>query len=85
MRRTQLYLEDDLWAVLHAQAKAANTSLSELVRQAVRDRYLGSAAERKRAMLEVVGIWKDRKEFEDVETYIRGLRRGTRLTPLENS
>ncbi len=33
-------------------------------------------------MQAVVGIWKDRKEDEDTEAYIRGLRRGTRLNRL---
>ena len=82
MRRTQLYLDDDLWLALHARARQTETTISELVRQAVRERYLGSLTARKKAMQAVVGIWKDRKEDEDTEAYIRGLRRGTRLNRL---
>ena len=37
MRRTQLYLDDDLWDALHAQAILGRTSISELVRKAARD------------------------------------------------
>ena len=41
MRRTQLYLDDQLWGALHARAQNEKTTVSELVRQAVRERYLG--------------------------------------------
>jgi hypothetical protein len=41
MRRTQLYLDDHLWKALHALAKRRNTTLSDLVREAVRNQYFG--------------------------------------------
>jgi hypothetical protein len=79
MRRTQLYLDDDLWAALHAKALLEGSTISELVRLAVRDRYLGNLEERKAAMLGIVGLWKDRSDLEDTETMVRKLRSGTRL------
>jgi hypothetical protein len=79
MRRTQLYLEDELWAALHAKARLERASVSELVRVAVRERYLGNLEERKQAMLGIVGLWKDRDDLEDTETMVRRLRGGTRL------
>ena len=82
MRRTQLYLDDDLWNALHARARSEDTTISDLVRHAVRERYLGSLTARKAAMQAVVGIWKDRPEIGDTKAYIRGLRRGTRLKRL---
>jgi hypothetical protein len=82
MRRTQLYLDDDLWKALHARARSEQTTISDLVRQAIRERYLGSLTARKAAMQAVVGIWKDRSEIGDTKAYIRGLRRGTRLKRL---
>ena len=82
MRRTQLYLDDDLWNGLHARARQEGTTISELVRVAARERYLGSMDARKTAMQAVVGIWKDRKEMGDTKAYVRGLRRGTRLKRL---
>ena len=39
MRRTQLYLDDDLWSALHAHAQREHTTISQLVRDAARDRY----------------------------------------------
>ena len=85
MKRTQLYLDDDLWNALHVRARSQGTTVSDLVRQAARERYLGNLDERKRAMQAVVGIWKDRSEFSDPEKYIRRLRRGRRLERLGKS
>ncbi|MGB8013508.1 MAG: ribbon-helix-helix protein, CopG family [Terriglobales bacterium] len=83
MRRTQLYLDDDLWNALHARARSEKTTISHLVREAARDRYLGNLEERRRAMLAFVGIRKDRKDLPDsTEKYIRSLRRDTRLERL---
>jgi len=85
VKRTQLYLDDDLWDALHVRARSQGTTVSELVRQAARERYLGNFEERKKAMQAVVGIWKDRPEFSDPEKYIRRLRRGRRLERLGRS
>jgi hypothetical protein len=38
--------------------------------------------ERKAAMMSIVGLWKDRTDLPDTETYIRSLRDGTRLERL---
>jgi hypothetical protein len=38
--------------------------------------------ERKAAMMGIVGLWKDRTDLPDTETYIRNLRGGTRLERL---
>ena len=85
MRRTQLYLDDDLSNALHARARTSGTSISELVRVAVRERYFGKFEERKKAMAAVVGMRKDRAEFADPEGYIRNLRRDSRLDRLRGA
>jgi endonuclease YncB( thermonuclease family) len=82
VRRTQLYLDDDLWEALHARAKQSGNTISELVRSAVRERYLGSLEARRKAMQAVVGLWKDRDEIADSTGYVRSLRKGTRLKRL---
>lgn len=74
MRRTQLYLEDDLWKALHAKALLEGATISELVRVAIRERYMGNLAERRAAMLGIVGLWKDRAGVDDAESFIRNLR-----------
>ena len=84
MRRTQLYLEDDLWAALHAKALLEGATISELVRVAVRERYIGQPSGTARGRCSnVVGLWKDRSEVEDAESFIRNLRNDDRLERLE--
>jgi len=79
MRRTQLYLDDHLWDALHARARRQKTTISELVREAVRERYLGRREQQTKAMQEFVGIRKKRSDSLDTVEYVRGLRRGDRL------
>ena len=79
MKRTQLYLHEDIWKVLHIRSRQQGTSISELVRQAVRDRYGSSPTSRRQAMQALVGMRKDRKDFPDSTTYVRRLRKGKRL------
>jgi Arc/MetJ family transcription regulator len=82
MRRTQLYLDDDLWNALHARARSRKSTVSELVREAVRERYFGQRDEQMKAMQEFVGIRKERSEPVDAVEYVRHLRRGDRLNRL---
>ena len=82
MRRTQLYLDDDLWNALHTRARKEGTTVSDLVRQAARERYLGKLEERREAMQAWVGIRKDRPDLSDSLEYVRRLRRGSRIERL---
>jgi len=83
MRRTQLYLDDDLWNALHTRARSQGTTISALVREAARERYLGNLDERREAMLAFVGIRKDRTDLPDSSEYVRSLRRDSRIERLE--
>ncbi|MFC5864695.1 ribbon-helix-helix protein, CopG family [Acidicapsa dinghuensis] len=74
MRKIQITLDDDLWNALKTRAKAEKTSVSGLLRIAVKEKYLNSFERRKVAMEAIVGLWKDRPEFDDVDAYIRRLR-----------
>ena len=82
MRRTQLYLEDDVWQTLRMLSKTQSTTISELVRQAVRDRYLGDKEKRRAAMMAFLGCGKDRPGTDDTEQHLRDLRKGDRLERL---
>ena len=82
MRRTQLYLDEQLWEALHARARTEKTTVSELVRQAVRERFLGSPEQRMAAMQSFVGIRKSRSKACDSTEELRQLRRGSRLDRL---
>lgn len=73
VRRTQLYLNEDLWQALHAEALVKRSTISELVRQSVREHF--GRTLRAAAMEAVVGM-KSNDNF-DADTYIRDLRTGT--------
>lgn len=82
MHRTQLYLDDDLWSALRTQARKQGTSISDLVREAARARYLGRLEKRQEAMQAIIGIRKDVSESVDSTEYVRRLRRDKRLERL---
>ena len=72
-------MNEDIWKALHIRARQRKTSISELVRQAVREKYGRSAADRREAMQALVGIWRDREDLPNSEQYVRRLRKGKRL------
>jgi hypothetical protein len=82
VRRTQLYLDEDLWGALHARARSQRTTVSELVRGAVRARYFGKRDRRLEAMRAFIGIRKRAAETQDSIAAVRSLRRGSRLDGL---
>ncbi|MGH9588458.1 MAG: CopG family transcriptional regulator [Acidobacteriaceae bacterium] len=82
MRRTQLYLDEGLWNVLHQQARTQKTTISELVRRAARERYMKDVEERRSAMRALVGLRADRDDIQDTEKYLRELRKSGRIERL---
>ena len=82
VRRTQLYLDDELWTTLHDRARRQQTTISELVRTAVRERYVGNLTRRIKAMQAFVGIRKPASTTRDPVEIVRSLRRGDRLDRL---
>jgi hypothetical protein len=85
MRRTQLYLDEDVWNALRTRARDEGTTVSDLVRQATRERYFGKLEERREAMQAFVRIRKDRTEEPNSVEYVRRLRRGGRVERLGRS
>ena len=82
MHRTQLYLDDDLYTMLKARAEREKTSISELMRSAARSQYMNETEKRQAAAEAFFGLWADRPEFDDVDAYIRDLRRGDRRSAM---
>jgi hypothetical protein len=82
VKRTQLYLDEHLWSALHARARSQKTTISELVRAAARERYLGNHGQRMKAMQAFVGIRKQSSRTQDAVEMVRSLRRGDRLSRL---
>jgi hypothetical protein len=82
MKRTQLYLEEEMWKVLEIQSRQTGVTVSALVRQAVREKFQGGKAARREAMQALVGLWRDRADLPSTEQYIRELRKGRRIERL---
>ena len=82
MTRTQLYLEEELSEALRLLSHNTGLTMSELVRQALRERYLGNRDQRKQAMQAIIGIRQDRADLPGTNRYVRQLRRGSRLARL---
>jgi Arc/MetJ family transcription regulator len=78
MTRTQLFLDDDLLQLLHGLAETQKTTISDLVRQVVRERYVGNLEKRRPAMQAFVGVRADDPDPRDSVEIVRELRRDTR-------
>jgi len=69
--------------MLRARARHEQTTISELVRTAVRERYVGNYGRRMKAMQEAfVGIRKQDSETPGAAEIVRSLRQGNRLARL---
>lgn len=83
MKRTQLYLDEVMARTLAALSRQKGTTVSELVRESVQEKYM-SKKEMDRVSLakQLSGIWRGRKDLEEIDQTVRRLRRGKRLKRL---
>ena len=85
MRRTQLYLDDELYRILSALSRQEKKSISELVRSAIAEKYIMKDAVDKIVIVDrLASIWKDREDMKSPEEYIRILRKDTRRERLRS-
>lgn len=83
MVRTQLYLDGDMHRRLQDLARKQRRTVSDLVREALVRTYGKPDLERLEATLKgIEGLWRDRDDLPDTDTYVRQLRSGTRLRRL---
>ena len=75
MRRTQIYLTEELDAVLERVARATGVTKSQLIRDAIEEKFLRTAgpSELLRALGSSAGSWRRR---ETGEAYVDRLRTG---------
>jgi len=79
MRRTQLYLNEDMARLLAAESRRRGTTVSALVREAVAAQYgRPEANERATIIHRLAGVWAGREDIGATATFVRGLRRSTR-------
>jgi hypothetical protein len=85
MKRTQLYLDDDIAKILSTVSRQQGITISSLVRDCIREKF-GPRQQVDKAALarEVGGVWKKRKDLGTAAQYIRKLRKGSRLSKILN-
>jgi hypothetical protein len=79
MKRTQLYLDEEMARMLETLSRQQGTTISELVRRSVREHYMpGKHLDKVSLARELSGIWRNREGLKDIEAAVRKLRRGSR-------
>jgi hypothetical protein len=80
MKRTQLYLDEEMARTLETLSRQKGTTISELVRAGLRERYMpGKGLDKVALARGLAGIWKNRSGLKDVGSAVRKLRKGLRL------
>jgi predicted CopG family antitoxin len=73
MKRTQIYIDDDIFLFLKKESKTGHRSISEIIRESIRDKYRYKSDVLLKRIDTVYGIWKNRKI--DTDKYVRTIRK----------
>ena len=83
MRRTQLYLDEEIAKVLSTVSRQTGRTISSLVRDCVREKFGPRDTVDKAALAsEIAGVWSTRTDLGPTARHVRNLRKGTRLKKL---
>ena len=83
MKRTQLYLDEEMARTLAALGRQKGKTVSELVRESVEEQYMTRKdLDKAHLARELAGVWRDRKDLKNIDRALRKLRAGTRLKRL---
>jgi negative regulator of replication initiation len=77
LKRTQIYLDEEIYKYLVEESKKTGKSISELIREKLRKEINENAQRLIENIRKTSGIWKNRNF--DTENYIRNLRKGNRI------
>jgi hypothetical protein len=77
MKRTQIYLDDEIFKYLDNESKYEQKSISEIIRESIRDKMHSRTVDLISKMNNIFNKWKDKKI--DPERYIRELRKDRAL------
>ena len=78
MKRTQIYLDEDIFQVLKKESLIKKKNISSIIRDTLKEKFMKKKDIN--AVEAAFGIWKDRNF--NVEEYIRNLRNDDRLKEL---
>jgi Ribbon-helix-helix protein, copG family len=80
MKRTQLYLDEKMARTLARLSREKGTTVSELVRESLREKYMTLRAAGKAELArQLTGIWTKRRDLAKIDHVVRVLRKGARL------
>jgi hypothetical protein len=79
MKRTQLYLDEEMSRLLTAESRRRGTTVSALVREAVASAYGRRDTDAGRAIIHrLAGVWAGHDTLGETQDFVRSVRRSTR-------
>jgi hypothetical protein len=79
MKRTQLYLDEEMARTLETLSRQKGTTISELVRVSLRKTYMpGKDLDKVGLARTLTGIWQSRGDLGDGRATVQKLRKGSR-------
>ena len=78
MRRTQIYLDDEIYEILKKESLIAGKSASQIIRENLKKNLLNKRNKISDAIDNSKGAWKDRPDFK-INDFVRKLRKGNRI------
>jgi hypothetical protein len=83
MKRTQLYLDEEMAKMLSTLSRQKGRSISDLVRESLQEKYMsGKALDKGTLARQISGIWEKRKDLQNIDIVVRELRKGKRIKRL---
>ena len=77
MKRTQIYFDDQIYGYLKKESKLIKKTMSEIIRDSIKNKIRSQNYNILTKMESVFGIWKN-KDI-DVDKYIRNIRKNRKL------
>ncbi len=73
MRRTQIYLDEEIFSILEQESKTKHITVSEVIRRSLKQSLVRREQKIRKNLERVFGLWSDRSI--DTEQYVRDLRK----------
>ncbi len=78
MRRTQIYLDDEIYEILKKESLILGKSTSQIIRENLKKNLVNKSNKISDAIDDSKGAWKDKSDFK-INDFIRKLRKGNRI------
>jgi hypothetical protein len=79
MKRTQLYLDEEMARTLETLSRQKGATVAELVKTGLQEHYMpGKDLDKVVLARLLTRLWKNRKDLQNIDASIRKLRKGSR-------